>query len=124
MYKRDSSKKHLGCLGEKIAGDYLKEKGYQIIDRNFQIWGGELDIVAKDIETNEIVFIEVKARKSEYWQELDEVISYSKKRFIRRAVLRFLCKYDLEDENWRVDYVCILISNGEARKIEHFEAVD
>ena len=56
--------KQLGNLGERMAENYLKEKGYQILDKNysFRIPGnpqkGEIDIVAK--KSDIISFIEVK----------------------------------------------------------------
>ena len=57
--KRDKGKK-----GEKIVADFLREKGYKILERNYfpQVKGplvGEIDIIAKDKE--EIVFVEVKS---------------------------------------------------------------
>jgi putative endonuclease len=61
-------KKEIGKIGEKIAEDFLKKKGYQILDRNykFQIPGdlqrGEIDIVAKKEDV--ICFVEVKTLKN------------------------------------------------------------
>lgn len=56
-------KKEFGKSGEDIATEFLKNKGYTIICRNFSCKMGEMDIIAKD--KNEIVFIEVKTRSGE-----------------------------------------------------------
>ena len=58
------STKEIGSLGEKIAQEYLKNKGYQILDRNYSFripaspQKGEIDIIAKKEDI--ISFIEVK----------------------------------------------------------------
>ena len=41
----------LGALGEQIAVDYLIERGYQIIERNWSNGHKEIDIIAKDDDT-------------------------------------------------------------------------
>jgi len=54
--------KRLGNFGEKIAVDFLKRKGYQILDRNFSLTSGpvkgEIDIVAR--KDGIITFVEAK----------------------------------------------------------------
>ncbi len=55
-----SGKRKIGNMGEDIACKYLKKHGYKIICRNYQIRGGEIDIIAK--HKNELVFAEVKFR--------------------------------------------------------------
>ena len=49
-----------GSLGEQIAADHLAEAGYEILDRNWRVREGELDLVAADADA--IVFCEVKTR--------------------------------------------------------------
>ena len=49
-----------GSLGEQIAADHLREAGYEILDRNWRVREGELDLVAADATA--IVFCEVKTR--------------------------------------------------------------
>ncbi|NTW06664.1 MAG: YraN family protein, partial [Syntrophaceae bacterium] len=56
------SKISTGKDGEQIAAAYLKKKGYRICETNFRCPLGEIDIIAR--EKDEIVFIEVKTRKS------------------------------------------------------------
>ena len=53
----------LGEIGEEIAAQFLIKKGYRILDRNWRIKEGEIDIVALSPESD-IIFIEVKSRTS------------------------------------------------------------
>lgn len=62
MLKKKNDFKSLGNKGEEIATNFLIEKGYKIIDRNFRASVGEIDIIAKD--KKEIVFVEVKTRRN------------------------------------------------------------
>ena len=43
-----NEKQQLGKIGENIASEYLKKKGYLILERNFACRQGEIDIIAKD----------------------------------------------------------------------------
>ena len=49
-----------GKLGEDIAVNYLKNCGFEILDRNFAIKAAEIDIIA--YKDNIVNFIEVKSR--------------------------------------------------------------
>lgn len=53
-------KKNIGDWGEDIAADYLKRKGFEIVDRNYHTTQSEIDIVAKN--GGDYYFIEVKTR--------------------------------------------------------------
>ena len=55
-------KRTLGKLGESKAVEFLKEKGYKIIEKNYLKRTGEIDIIAFDPEYKEYVFTEVKKR--------------------------------------------------------------
>lgn len=55
----------LGKLGEQKAADFLEEKGYQIVDRNWHFHHKEVDIIAFDGEV--LVFVEVRTRSSSEW---------------------------------------------------------
>jgi putative endonuclease len=56
----DDTRRVLGALGERMAGEHLERDGYEILDRNFRCALGELDIVAADARS--LVFCEVKTR--------------------------------------------------------------
>jgi putative endonuclease len=53
--------KKLGNLGEKIAENFLLQKSYQLIQKNYLIRGGQIDLVMLSPQGN-IVFVEVKTR--------------------------------------------------------------
>ena len=50
----------IGKIGEQIAAEYLADNGYQLLDRNFNVRYGEIDLIA--FETDIVVFVEVKTR--------------------------------------------------------------
>ena len=52
----------LGDLAEDKACDYIRSLGFQIIERNFTLRGGEIDIIA--IKDHILHFIEVKSCSS------------------------------------------------------------
>jgi putative endonuclease len=57
----EDSRRRLGCEGERLAGEHLVRRGFQIVERNFRTRFGELDIVAYDGCV--LAFCEVKTRR-------------------------------------------------------------
>ena len=73
----------LGKMGEQLAFQFLSKRGYKIIDRNFRIRGGEIDIIA--IEKNTLVIVEVKTRTSHKFGLPEESVTTYKLSFLARA---------------------------------------
>ncbi len=73
MYK---DRKSIGKLGEKLAGRFLKGKGYVILVYNYRKKWGEIDIIAKKQDT--YYFIEVKTRviRGKSYENLDALHIY------------------------------------------------
>lgn len=94
-----------GKLGEKIALEYLTTRGLDLIERNFTIWGGEIDIIMLD-QSNEYVFVEVKFRKSHYVATM-ELLSSAKIRKLIQTSTYWIHKHKLWEENWRIDIVLV-----------------
>lgn len=116
----------IGSFGENNAIAYLQKKHYQIIKRNFQKKWGEIDIIAKDKKTKEIVFVEVKTRKFNYANSLnpEEALTSKKVRRLKRAFLSYLNQYNLEDKPWRFDFIAIKIDNfNQAPIIQHYKDI-
>ena len=55
------TKQLIGALGEDFVAKYLVSRNYEILDRNWRIREGEIDLVAIS-EHGVVVFVEVKTR--------------------------------------------------------------
>ncbi|MBE5820947.1 MAG: YraN family protein [Clostridiales bacterium] len=98
-------KHEIGKIGEDIAVKYLLEKGYQILERNFECKQGEIDIVAKDKE--EYVFVEVKTRSNENYGKPKDAVDETKKKHIYRSVEFYVYINQLENKPIRIDVIQI-----------------
>ena len=71
------NKKKLGNFGEKIATQYLGNKGYKIEKTNYYCKFGEIDIIARDRDGT-YVFVEVKTRRNTLYGRPSEYVDYKK----------------------------------------------
>ena len=55
-----------GAEAELFTAKWLKEQGYVILDRNYYIRGGEIDIIAQ--KDDYVVFVEVRSWDREFWE--------------------------------------------------------
>lgn len=78
----------LGSFGEAAAADYLRDKGYRILEQNFRTRLGEIDVIAS--QGGYVVFVEVKLRKSAAFAQAREFVTYSKQRKILAAAQQWL----------------------------------
>lgn len=108
-------KDELGKEGEEVALQTLLKKGYQLVERNYRIDRGEIDLIFKD--KNEIVFCEVKTRSNEYLGEPWRQVGFSKQRQLIKTANAYIRKMDVYDEA-RFDIVSIIL-NEKRCKVEH-----
>ncbi len=99
-----------GNKGERLACEFLKKQGYRILERNFRIRGGEIDIVAKDKDY--LVFVEVKARWSHKYGIPVESITPWKIKFLLKTAKFYLQKINWGDGPYRIDVVSIDFANS------------
>lgn len=97
--------KDTGNYGESLACEFLKKQGYKILERNFRIRGGEIDIVAMDGEY--LVFVEVKARWSHEFGLPVESITPWKIKALKKTALFYNQKIKWEDGPYRLDMVSV-----------------
>ena len=112
----------IGKRGEEIASDFLKEKGYTIIETNFHKLEGEIDIIALDEKGKEYIFVEVKTRNNYKFGYPEEAVTMSKVKKIIRAAHYWLRKSKNEDSYWRIDVIAINLENNTA-EIKHFKNI-
>jgi putative endonuclease len=106
-----------GNKGEDLACQYLKKQGYQILERNFRIRGGEIDIIAQDGEY--LVFVEVKTRYSHEYGLPVESMTPWKIKYVLRTAKYYLQQIDWGDGPFRLDFVGVdFLANPDEPKIE------
>jgi putative endonuclease len=129
-----TKKIRIGQKGEEIASNYLKNKGYEIITRNYRKKFGEIDIIGRSPDSI-LVFVEVKTLfsakhvKHENFLNPEDNFTTQKSIKVKRTCEFFTSKYPelIDDEKgWRVDLIAIEISDesdGEEPIIRHYENV-
>lgn len=125
-----TEKSQTGTTGEQVAANFLRNKGYEILDMNFQNDSGrrlgEIDIIAKDNDANEIVFVEVKTRDyQKYGQTLpEENITYQKIRKLAKIAVVYLRQNRLTDCAYRFDAISVWLDyTTRMAKIKHIQSL-
>ncbi len=103
--KENTTAVSIGNIGEEAAVKALKKQGYKIIERNYRIKMGEIDIIAKDGEYT--VFVEVRLRKSNDFGSPADTIDKRKQQKIIKAAQMYAVKNDIYDTPMRFDAVLI-----------------
>lgn len=105
-----------GLIGEKLAEEYLKEKRYTILERNYRTKIGEIDLIA-GTET-EIIFLEVKYWKKIKWEELGYSVNKIKQNRIKTVSKQYLSYHsEYSDKSIRFDIIFI----NEEAQIRHLK---
>ena len=117
--KRDHRK--IGTEKERLAGELLQKKGYEILQYNYYCRSGEIDIIAK--ESDYLVFIEVKYRSHVRNGYPEETIQWNKRKKITQVAQYYMMRQGYPQETLcRFDVVVFL--GNEYRIIKDaFEAV-
>lgn len=115
------NKKSFGDKGEDLAAEFLADKGYEIIERNYRYGHGEIDIIAMDNNRAELVFVEVKSRHNLDYGYPEEQISIGKQKQIRKIAEAYLCEKEIEGVDCRIDVVAILFQGKKEPYINHIK---
>ena len=121
MSLKQNNNKSFGNEGEDIASDYLEKNGYEIIERNYRFHKGEIDIVAKDNETNYLVFVEVKSRKSLEYGEPEYAITPAKAKQLKRMANYYLLDNHVKNTDCRLDVITVLLTPASPPLINHYK---
>jgi putative endonuclease len=111
------STKDIGYLGESVACKFLIQKGYHILERNYRIAVGEIDIIAK--KDGVLRFIEVKSVSRESSQDISrEINDYRPEELVHRKKLETIAKVasfyvegtQWEQEDYQIDVVAVYLN--------------
>ena len=112
------TKQLIGALGEDFVAKYLVSRNYEILDRNWRIREGEIDLVAIS-EHGVVVFVEVKTRTNSAFGHPLEAISRDKAYRLQRLALAWLTVHHSWGFEYRSDAAGVLSSRGEKFEIDY-----
>ncbi len=110
-----------GGEAEQIAAQWLSQRGFKILEQNVRIGNGELDIVAR--LNKQIVFVEVKARRSACYGLAEEAVTKTKLDRLRSAMRAYVLRERLDWNNVRLDVVTVIMDRGAWAIDRHIEDV-
>lgn len=108
--------KDLGQEGEQMAAEYLKKRGYSILERNYKFGRREIDLIASKGDV--LAFVEVKTRKDTRYGNPEEAVDDRKAEMIMYVAEQYLSKH-----SWpgRIRFDIIAIIKNDNPGIEHFK---
>ena len=111
----------LGRSGERLAADYLKARGYRLVDRNVRRREGEVDLVA--LQGGTLVFVEVKLRRPRQAGRAIEQLSARKQRRLRALAAAYGMEHPELPADQRIDLVAIdLAADGSVASFQHIRS--
>ncbi|MEZ6059753.1 MAG: YraN family protein [Planctomycetaceae bacterium] len=111
--------KLLGDRGEREAARFLKKQGLKILGQQYRDRSGEIDIIALD--GSQIVFVEVKTRRTADNGQPFEAVNRQKQQKLTRLALAWLKKHRRLEHSARFDVVSIIWPEDQsAPVVEHF----
>lgn len=108
---------NIGYVGENLARAYLLKKGYRILEQNYKVSFGEIDIIAE--KNNCICFVEVKSRKSDKYGPPEEAITRHKQKKIIKVAQLYIKQKRTEDKYFRFDVIALIFDNHSLKDIKH-----
>lgn len=109
----------LGEWGERVAIDFLKEKGYFVSNHDWRFKHLDIDIVAIDNSTKEIVFVEVKTRRNNLFGEPQSAVDNKKVKNVKRAANAYMA-YHRVARSPRFDIIAVTGTDDSNVEIMHF----
>jgi putative endonuclease len=111
-----SDKIKTGNLGENLAADFLKKKGFEIVARNYRFRHCEIDLIVR--RDNWTIFVEVKTRSSLSYGQPEEFVTAQQARRIFEAAEEFIFS-----TNWHghIRFDIVSVKLGVTPEVIHFE---
>ncbi len=110
------SRQCLGRAGEEAAVQALCAAGYRIVERNVRLRRGELDVIAE--EAGDLVFVEVKTRRSSTFGTPAESVGPRKRHALARLAAGYLARRGLGDRACRFDVVEVRVDASGGQRVE------
>lgn len=110
-----------GNNGEDIAAQFLIEKGYRLVHKQWRCFYGEIDLICE--QNGELVFVEVKSRHDDSYGYPEDAVTKTKRKHLAACADEYLTQFQKGDIPWRVDVIAIEFDQSPPN-ILHLEAID
>jgi len=113
-------RRRFGDFGERVAASHLESKGFTILEKNWSVREGEIDIVAS--KGTDLVFVEVRSRQGRNFGTPEESITGRKAAHVRAAAAAYIQQHPDAPPNPRIDVVVLeLDAKGRVLRVEQIE---
>jgi putative endonuclease len=113
-------RKEVGRMGEKLAADMLRDKGYEIVERNWASRLGELDLITQ--KDGQLVIVEVRTTCGGKYGYGFQSVDVRKQQKVRRLAIQYIQRKQLGHMPVRFDVVSVLLNRELLpRQIDHIE---
>lgn len=116
MEKKLTEPLDLFRFGEEEACRFLKKNGCKIVDRNYRVRTGEIDIVAR--RGNTLLFVEVKTRLTAAFAQPYEAVGFRKRKSLKAAAKVYVQERNVRDVEFRFDVISITLNDGLQAELE------
>lgn len=119
---RSNRNRQIGAFGEATIARYLESRGHDIIERNWRIKEGEIDIIACSTD-GLLHFVEVKTRSSLAFGDPLEAIDRNKARRLQRLALAWLATHHQLGADFSIDVAAVLLAADGSHTIDFRENI-
>jgi putative endonuclease len=117
---RTTTRQDIGARGEAIAAEWMVQHGYEVLETNYFARVGEIDIVARHIQSDRLCFIEVKTRKKRTG-DAEFAHSIAKQQKIRKAAQVYCQSHCIDVDAVPISFEHISVYTGESKyQIDHY----
>ena len=109
-----------GLNGEDAVAEWYRASGYEIVDRNWRVREGEIDVIAQ--RAGEVVFCEVKTRRSDAFGVPAEAVTPRKQQRLRLLARHWLAGSDARPRALRFDVASVTPTDAGGWKVDVLEA--
>ncbi len=111
----------VGKIGEDIAVEYLENKGYKVIQRNYKTKYAEIDIIAE--KDNILIFVEVRTKTDEQFGTPEDTLTKAKLARVRKNAIAYSAKIHWKDR-CQIDAICIILNpDNTVYRLSHHENI-
>src|SRR5579859_1665149 len=118
----NSNNQVVGRRGERLAEEHLLAQGARLLERNYRIHYGEIDLLFE--HDGEFVAVEVKTRDVGDLEQPEEAFTWRQLQRIVRAMSTYAMDNDLLELPWRIDAAVVVIEpDGSVLRFDYLRSV-